>query len=267
MAQQYRFQRPRGPSHWPIIGIALAVVFAVVLWMLTSCGERAAAGLVTGAATTAAEALPSAPAPADTRDAEAQLKAARSRASQAEHQVEIERAEVHRLEDVRDELARQDLRRRLAWLGGLVLIGVLASVGLWFILPAGLKSWAVYGGLGCLGVAAAAFALRALVPYLELIGWGMVGAGVLFGLWKLARFKRAGIHAANAFDQLEEAFVGMKDWIPTEKHQLVDDLVAQVKHDAATDQAGAGVREVLAAIRGKDPKAPTKPTLPPLVVA
>ncbi len=254
MGPSYRFQKKRPPSPWRDLGlVALAVALLACCWLLSGCGERAAAGLVTGAVATAAESLPTSPAPADTRTAEAQLKVARERADAADRRAEIEHAEVQRLEDVADEMSRQDLRRRLAWLGGIVLIGVLASVGLWFVLPAGLKSWAVYGGLGCLGIAAAAFALRALVPYLELIGWCLVAAGVLFGLWKLGRFKRAALQAAEHGDRLEAA---VRDWFPADE---VKQLLSTVKLVSRDRQKQQGVTKVLAAIRGK-PIDPDKTT-------
>jgi hypothetical protein len=256
---------PRSPW-WDIGVVLLAVALLLACWLQWGCGERAAAAVVTHAGGAAAEALPRAPAPTSTAAADAQLKSLRDDRDELARQIELKDSTIGRVEKERDQLAAQDLRRRLAWLGGIVLIGVLACVGLWFVLPPGLKSWAVYGGLGCLGIAAAAFALRALVPYLELIGWVLVAAGAAFGLWKLIRFKGAAVEAAGYGEKLEQAFVGMKDWIPAEQHELV----TSVKHEAATDQAASGVRGVLAALRGKDPKkatlAPAPGTPPPLPV-
>lgn len=252
---------PRSP--WVDVGLLLlALALVGACWLQWGCGERAAAAVVTHAGGAAAEAMPRAPAPTSTAAADSQLKALRDDRDELARQLELKESAIGRVEKERDELAAQDLRRRLAWLGGIVLIGVLACVGLWFVLPTGLKSWAVYGGMGCLGIAAAAFGLRALVPYLDQIGWGMMACGAAFLLWKLARFKRVGVQAAGYGEKMEEAFLGMKDWIPKEQHELVDGLIADVKHEAATAQAAAGVRGVLAAIRGKDPKKPTMPPLP-----
>lgn len=237
--------------------LALLIAFACLI-ALPSCGRRAAQTVVAGAAkTVAGGVVQGPPAPTSTADADAQLKQARRERDEIAGKLDAKEGQIDRLEKERGEITQQDLMRRLAWFGGIVLIGVLASVGLWFVLPAGLKSWAVYGGLGCLGVAAAAFALRTLVPYLELIGWGLVAGGVLFGLWKLTRFKNAAKQAAAYGEKLEAAFAGIKDWVPTEQHELIDALIASVKHEAAGDQADAGVRTVLAAIRCKDPKKPT----------
>ncbi len=248
---------PRPPKRRRKLWLFLsATLLIAACWLAWGCGQRAAVGVVSGVA---GKALPTAPTPTSSKDADAQLEAMRSQRDDLE-------CRIARVEKERDAIAQQDLRRRLAWLGGIVLIGVLASVGLWFILPAGLKSWAVYGGLGCLGIAAAAFALRALVPYLELIGCGLIACGVAFGLWKLSRFKRAGAQSAIAFDRLEESFAGMKDWIPEDKHLLIDDLIADVKHGAAKAQTDAGVRGVLAAIRGRNPHAPTVAPLRPVAL-
>ncbi len=247
---------PKPPSPWRDLGlIVLAVGLLAACWLQWGCGERAAAAVVHTATGTAAEAVPHAPAPTSTADADAQLKALRQQRDDLAGQVEITTKAIARVEQERDDLARQDLRRRLAWLGGIVLIGVLASVGLWFVLPAGLKSWAVYGGLGCLGIAAAAFALRALVPYLELIGWALVAGGALFGLWKLGRFKAAAAAAAEHGDRLEAA---VRDWFPLDEVKQVLSTVKLVSRDRQNDQ---GVTKVLAAIRGK-PVAPTPPTAP-----
>lgn len=239
---------PKPPNSWRGVGLLfLTVALLALCWWQWGCGERAAAAVVDSAGATAAEAIPRSPAPTSTAGADAQLKALRDQRDELARQIDLKDSAIGRVEKERDDLAKGDLRRRLAWLGGIVLIGVLAAVGLWFVLPAGLKSWAVYGGLGCLGIAAAAFALRALVPYLEFVGWGLVGSGVLFGLWKLARFKRAAIHAADFGDRLEDA---LRSWKLADRDD-VEDLLASVKHVAAAGQARAGVRGVLAAIRGK----------------
>lgn len=234
----------RGP--WSDIGlILLAAALVGCCWLLWGCEERAAATVVQGATGVVTKVAPSVPAPTSTAGADAQLKALRSERDALADQVEQKVAAIGRVERERDELSRQDLSRRLAWLGGIVLIGVLASVGLWFVLPAGLKSWAVYGGLGCLGIAAAAFALRALVPYLELIGWVLVAGGALFGLWKLGRFKAAAAQAAEHGDRLEAAIC---DWFPVDEVQRVLATVKQVSRDR---QQAHGVTRVLDAIRGK----------------
>lgn len=233
---------PRGP--WLDLGlIALTAAFLLLLcWMQWGCaGPTDAAAGATRAA--AAAALPSAPAPASTAAADQQLEHERNDREQLAEQLAAKDAAIRRLEGQRDQLAQQDLRRRLAWLGGIVLIGVLASVGLWFVLPPGLKSWAVYGGLGCLGIAAAAFALRALIPYLELIGWGLVGGGVCFGLWKLAQLKRVAVHAAEHGDRLECA---MRDWFPNDE---VEPVLKEVKRVSSDRQAEHGVHEVLKGVR------------------
>jgi hypothetical protein len=238
----------RGP--WSDIGlIALAAVLVGCCWLTWGCGERAASGVVHAATGTVAGAVPLPPSPASTSAAEAQLMALRQQRDELASQIDLKDKAIGRVEKERDLLAEQDLRRRLAWLGGIVLIGVLASVGLWFVLPAGLKSWAIYGGLGCLGVAAAAFALRALVPYLEVIGWVLVAGGALFGLWKLGRFKAAAAAAAEHGDRLEAA---VRDWFPMDEVKQVLSTVKLVSRDRQHQQ---GVTKVLAAIRGK-PAAP-----------
>jgi hypothetical protein len=204
--------RDRRPNPWHDLGLVLlAVALLAAIWLVTGCGERAAAAVVHGATGAAGEALPRPPAPTSTGAADEQLKALRKDRDELARQLELQDSAIGRVEKERDELARQDLRRRLAWLGGLILVGALASVGLWFVLPAGFKAWAVYGGLGCLGVAGVAFALRAVVPYLELIGWVLVGAGVVFGLWKLRRLRTTAAEFAAHGDRLEAA---MRDWFP-----------------------------------------------------
>lgn len=246
----------RRPNPWHDLGLVLlAVALLAVVWLIEGCGERVAAEVVHHAGAGAAEAIPAPPAPTSTAAADAQLKALRDDRDELARQLDLKDSAIGRVEKERDELARQDLRRRLAWLGGIVLVGVLACIGLWFVLPAGLKSWAVYGGLGCIGVAGAAFALRALVPYLELVGWALVAGGAAFGLWKLARFKRAAVHAADFGDRLEDA---LRSWKVADQGD-VDDLLASVKTVAAAGQAKAGVRTVLAAIRGKPSPAKARP--------
>ncbi len=247
-----------------LLACLLALAIMLVCCLHWGCARSVAAAVVDHTTTAAGKALPAAPAPTSTADADAQLKQAHAERDSLADQLDAKDRRISRLEEEERQLHDQDLAHRFEWFSGIALICTLAFVGLWFVLPTGLKSWAVYGGLACIAISAAAIGLAVMVPYREVCGLGMLAICAAFGLWKLARVKGAGVQAANAFDKLEEAFVGMKDWIPTEQHRLVDDLVANVKHEAATAQAAAGVRGVLAAIRGRDPKAPTVAPLPPV---
>lgn len=223
--------------------------------MVAACSGRAAA-VVAGPVAAAVIA----PAPVDTRDAEAQLAEARDQVARLEHLLGAADQDVARLERARDELAREDVRRRLAWLAGLLLLGLPASVALWFILPVGLKAWAVYGGLGCIGFSAAAYAARAVVPWLELIGWLLLAAGVVWGLWQLWRFKRTTIDAADHAERLEQAVLGLREWFQGDE-ALLRGLLDDVKHDSAKAQTARGTRRILALIRGKNPRKPTAPAI------
>ncbi len=239
-------------------GCLLGILLILTPWLLIPVGCSLFGRLPAIPAVHAPSGAPlEAPAPTSTADADTKLKAARAERDDLAARLDAEDSTINRLNAERDKLHEQDIQRRLAWFSGIILIGVLAAVGLWFVLPAGLKSWAVYLGLGCIAISAAALGLRALVPYREVIGLGLLAAGAAFGLWKLGRFKVAGAQTARAFDSLENAFVGMKAIVPEADHQLIDEAIAKVKHNAALDQGAAGVRKVIAAIRGKDPKAPT----------
>ncbi len=257
---------PKRPNPWHDLGLVLlAAALVATICLLWSCGERAASGVVHRAAGAATGVIPAPPEPTSTAEADDQLKAERRARRELADQLDASDRRIAGLEHDRADLVEKDQQHQLAWFSGIALIVTLAFVPLWFILPAGLKSWAVYGGMACLGLSAAALGLRALVPYREAFGLGMVAVGAAFGLWKLARFKRVGAEAADHGERLEEAFIGMKDWISDDKHALIDDRIADVKKESAAAQAKAGVRGILAAIRGKDPKKQTatpSPSIP-----
>ncbi len=273
MRDRISLKGPNHPSPWCDLGLIAAAfaLLAACLWEW-GCGERAAANVAMAATRPAlAKAIPAPPAPTSTKDADAQIKQAHAErdamaAERDELSGQIIAKDQHIGVLVKEEarLRDLDLEHQFQWISGIAAIAILAALGLWFVLPTGLKSWAVYLGLGAAAISAGALGLAALVPYRQVAGLFLVAAGAAFGLWKLARFKRAGVKGADYGEDLEAAFVGMKAWIPTELHDRVDAAIAGVKHDAALEQAEAGVRTVLAAMRGKDP---AKPTTPPAVLA
>ncbi len=246
------------PSPWRDLAlVALAVALLAACWMQWGCGERVAAAVVKTAPVTGAAGAAADTTPAESGDV------AQARRDRDEARQRLAAAEQHLVdaEAARDAARLDRLRLISLWVSGFALLGALASVALWFFLPVGTKRWAVSSGSACAGVLVAAIAFNAVIPYLALAAVGLLVAGVLWGLWYLARALRSAKEAAEHGDRLECA---MRDWFPADEVQHVLETVKMVSADR---QHQAGVAPLLAAIRGKPkPPAPVAPPAPPLVV-
>ncbi len=255
MHHRRSIDEPKPPSPWLDVGlIALAVALLAVCWMQWGCGARAAAAVVHTAPVAGAAGAAEDTTPAESSD----VAAARRERDEARQRLAAAEQRLVDAEAARDAARLDRLRLVSLWVSGFALLGALASVALWFFLPVGTKRWAVSSGSACAGVLVAAIAFNAVIPYLALAAVGLLVAGVLWGLWYLARALRSAKEAAEHGDRLECA---MRDWFPADEVQHVLETVKMVSADR---QHQAGVAPLLAAIRGK-PK-PDAPPAPPLVV-
>jgi hypothetical protein len=254
LSMHYRnsIRDPKPPRPWRDIGlIVLAVLLLGCIWLVAGCGARTAAAVI-------AERAPvqgPAGAASDTTPAESG-DVAQARRERDEAKQRLAAAEQHLVdaEAARDAARLDRLRLISLWVSGFALLGALASVALWFFLPAGTKGWAVSAGGACAGVLVVAIAFNAVLPYLAIASVVLLVAGVLWGLWYLARALRSAKEAAEHGDRLESA---IRDWFPRDEVEHVLETVKMVSSDR---QRQAGVAPLLAAIRGKP-----KPQ-PPLVV-
>jgi hypothetical protein len=255
MSDRNRIDRPKPPSPWRDLAlVALAVALLAACWLQWGCVERAAAAVVRTAPVPGVAEAAGDTTPAESGDV-AQARRERDEAKQRLVAAEQRLADA---EAARDAARLDRLRLISLWVSGFALLGALASVALWFFLPAGTKGWAVSSGGACAGVLVVAIAFNAVIPYLALAAVVLLVAGVLWGLWYLARTLRSAKEAAEHGDRLESA---MRDWFPSDEVQHVLETVKMVSSDR---QRQAGVASLLAAIRGK-PKPPAPPA-PALVV-
>lgn len=244
---------------WGLLFFWLAYLSGVTA--LVACGAREAAAAVRAqAATDKPPAEASAPAPATIADADKRIAAAEQRARDADarslrdHQeAEEARAEAKGLRKDRDLLADEVGRARLAWVAGILQMAAIGFGAFAFFSPVG-RTWIVYAAVGCQSGAALALAVRAVYAWLPVVG-GFVGlAFVVIAAWKVRKLVLAGQASADHGDRLEQAILGVHDWIAGERASVADVLSA-VKAESAKRQKAAGVRGAVAALRGK----PVKP--------
>lgn len=239
---------------WIIATLSLALLLAALDLLIGCSSGQTAARTVDAAAAPAAAALPPAPPPADTRAADEQLAAARDRLTQLERERDAEAADIRRLERVRDHLADEAARARLAWTAGLLIAAGIGFGVLVFVLPMG-RRWPMLASVGSFAGAALALILRAVYAWLVWIGAALGLGFVAYAAWQIARHRTAAAEAAGFGSRLEAA---LRDWSGMGKAEL-DDLLATVKEVSAASQARAGVGKLIAAIRGKPHKPPVAP--------
>lgn len=200
--------------------------------------------------------------------------AAAGERDEAQHRVDHLKRELADAELARDEAkdaeaaARKEailapLRRIAAITAATALVGLLACIALWFILPAGTKRAAIIGGCSCLAVLVAAVAFHSFLPYLAFAGGTLVVSGVAWFIWRLAHTQNAVKQAAAYGERIEDALRAFQLGTPEQVKEMLD----AVKASMARAQEKAGVRKLIAGVRGKPiPPIPT-PDLAPTQAA
>lgn len=159
----------------------------------------------------------------------------------------------------RKEAILAPLRRVAGITAATALVGMLACIALWFILPMGTKRGAVIGGCASLAVLVSAVAFQRCLPYLAFAGGALVISGVAWLIWRLRHTQVGLASVAGSFDHLESAVHAWKV-APTEE---VNDLVESVKRAAAREQDRLGLRRLIAGVRSKTIPPPPTPDLAP----
>lgn len=161
------------------------------------------------------------------------------------------RTDLANAEKARDEARKDRLVLIAWWVAGVALLGVFASVALWFLLPAGLKRWGIGGGGACAVVLVAAMTFTAILPYLAwAVGFIVIG-GVAWGLWFLARTIEAARQNAAHGDRIESAISEAGDLLPDDVRIAMEKAIGIAKGISARDQVETGVKALIEKLRGK----------------